>query len=805
MAKPKKLRKVILGVVIGIICSQFFFSAGNFCRPRIVRRSAKADKLESLEKFYTDEGRKNLLFAGVMTAKQYLDTRAKAIYDTWGKDVPGRTVIFSSENSTSEYLPLVALRGIDDSYPPQKKSFAMLKYMHDHFIDRYEWFLRADDDVYIRNNKLEEMLRGVDSRKPFFIGQTGRGTKEEKGHLSLDSDENFCMGGPGIIMSRETLKRIAPYIEECLRNLYTTHEDVEVGRCVRRFAGVSCTWNYEMQVIFYHNNSGETAFGGNLKHKEVHKAITLHPLKNPEHMYKLHTYMQGLKIQEALQQSILLHRDIATSMKQLGYRISSLGTANLTSNVSLFPVKKGQEAYLGDTGLLGTPVGITRYQPKKLEDVLEWELISKTLYSHRDLNPRRRIGSSIKEGLADVTREIMELINSFSKQRGRIIDFKEILYGYWRLDPLHGVDLILDLLLVYKKYRGHKMTVQVRRHAYVQQTFTGIFIREVPDPSSPDFVSSSNGEDKNILNQFINRLSNNLPPLLSFTQSDTNKKPSQINFLLPLSGRHTTFVRFLKMYEEVCIKNWESTTLYVILYRSIDSPHDYTLSKKLINQVNSRIKRTYRSDYRTHGSIVIIDGGKYNEIFSRASALQKAVNTLSDSDLMLFIDVDIVFDQKFLGRVRKNTVKDRSVYFPIVYSLYSPKLLDIGIESYSKVDFSYFTENQTDSNRGFWRQFGFGIASMYKADYQALGGFDLSITGWGTEDVTFFDGVVQSHTRRIFRSVDPGLIHVFHEVKCNSDDLDLEQRNMCLGTKGSTLGSMETLQKIFEKYRKLFR
>lgn len=67
----------------------------------------------------------------------------------------------------------------------------------------------------------------------------------------------------------------------------------------------------------------------------------------------------------------------------------------------------------------------------------------------------------------------MELINSYSKQRGRVIDFKEILYGYWRMDPIYGVDLILDLLLVYRKYRGHKMTVQVRRHAYIQQTFTG--------------------------------------------------------------------------------------------------------------------------------------------------------------------------------------------------------------------------------------------------------------------------------------------------------------------------------------------
>lgn len=68
-------------------------------------------------------------------------------------------------------LPVVALPGVDDRYPPQKKSFMMLHYMYVHFIDKFEWFLRADDDVFIKPDKLEKFLRRVDSTKKQFIGE----------------------------------------------------------------------------------------------------------------------------------------------------------------------------------------------------------------------------------------------------------------------------------------------------------------------------------------------------------------------------------------------------------------------------------------------------------------------------------------------------------------------------------------------------------------------------------------------------------------------------------------------------------
>lgn len=195
---------------------------------------------------------RKLLFIGVMTAQKYLDTRALAIHNTWGQTVPGKLIFFSSSSSRSNFsLPLVPLPLVDDSYPPQKKSFLMLKFMHDHFIDDFEWFMRADDDVYIRTDLLEKFLRSVNSSKPQFIGQAGLGNKEEFGQLSLQPDENFCMGGPGMIMSKDTLKLVIPHIRYCLKNLYSTHEDVEVGRCIRKFVGIPCTWSYEVSYFIF--------------------------------------------------------------------------------------------------------------------------------------------------------------------------------------------------------------------------------------------------------------------------------------------------------------------------------------------------------------------------------------------------------------------------------------------------------------------------------------------------------------------------------------------------------------------------
>ena len=163
----------------------------------------------------------DLMLVGVLTAKEFVNTRVTAIYETWAKSIHGKVIFFSGENSTSDNImntAIISLLGVTDTYPPQKKSFLVLKYMHDFYLNQFEWFVRADDDVYIKGDKLAKFLASVDSSKVYYIGQAGKGRKHERGKLGLFDDKTYCMGGPGIIISRATLKKVVPHISYCLQN-----------------------------------------------------------------------------------------------------------------------------------------------------------------------------------------------------------------------------------------------------------------------------------------------------------------------------------------------------------------------------------------------------------------------------------------------------------------------------------------------------------------------------------------------------------------------------------------------------------
>lgn len=699
---------------------------------------------------YIDKDEKSFLLIGVITAQKFLDTRAVAAFKTWAQTCVGtcKVLFFSSEGSTTNSdIPLISLDGVDDSYPPQRKSLLMLKYMHDHYIDNFEWFVRADDDVFIKGDRVEKFLRSINSSEAHYIGQAGKGTKDEVGKLFLDDQDNFCMGGPGIVFSHQTLRQMSPHIGSCLHNLLTTHEDVEVGRCVKNYVGITCTWAFEMQYLFYQNYKEEVgSFQTTLKDKAVRVALTLHSVKEPKHQYRIANYLRSIHIQDLHQKELSLQREITDVDQMMRYQ----KTTGVFSKQGLHP-------------------SLFKYSPKSADDILSWEYISKSVFSHRDSNPRHGITRPIKTSMEDVIVQMMQMVNKNARQKGRTIDFKSLWYGYHRVSPLYGADYVMDLLLTYKKHKGKRMTVPVRRHAYLQQVFGSI--ESIEDP----FTAQKHSYDSEFESPF---LFHDLGAGSKFETLPTKIKMAEtIHFILPLSGRLHIFVRFLENYEKTCLGTKDKCQLHVVLFNTDMEP---SVVNDLVNLVGK-----YQKQYGGPSIEVTFADGP----FARAKALDMGASQCGPDSLLLFIDVDILFSQEALTRIRLNTKKGVQVYYPIVFSQYDPFLLCNTSNTSCEVNWRDFS-----TDMGYWRSFGYGIVSLYGSDLSAVGGFNTSIQGWGKEDVDLYSKFCDSNFT-VFRAVDPHLVHAFHPIACDAH-LEEAQFQMCLGSRASSFASVNKLANI---------
>jgi hypothetical protein len=179
----------------------------------------------------------------------------------------------------------------------------MYRYIYDNYINEFDWFMRADDDVYVRIPQLIKYLSKKDPTKPLYIGSPGRGRKNDLSRLKLKSTDAYCMGGPGIVMSRKLLMELVVHLDNCLKHVVVSYnEDVEVGRCIMRKLGINCTNTYKMSKLFYQDYSNGSMFTNvgtlkplNKKMKDIlANILTFHPLKTKQKMYSLHeTFLQN--------------------------------------------------------------------------------------------------------------------------------------------------------------------------------------------------------------------------------------------------------------------------------------------------------------------------------------------------------------------------------------------------------------------------------------------------------------------------------------------------------------------------------
>lgn len=251
----------------------------------------------------------------------------------------------------------------------------------------------------------------------------------------------------------------------------------------------------------------------------------------------------------------------------------------------------------------------------------------------------------------------------------------------------------------------------------------------------------------------------------------TDQKQKFVHFLLTISGRHENFRRFLRSFSKFTDK---FTTLNIACFDK-----DLVILKQIIKSETRGLGNT---------NILSIVHLKNSE-FSRGVGLNRLVKSTAanlrnsnldsgDEFLMFLCDVDLVFEEQVLTRLRRNTSKG-VMYYPIFFSQFDPFSVN---KNCSTAVFSI-----TECN-GFWRFFSYGMVSLYYSDFLKVGGFNENIRGWGKEDLEFVDLTLSKHIQ-IFKASDRGIFHVHHDKYCDSSVLKNDQFRMCKESRSSHYGS----------------
>ncbi|XP_061613584.1 chondroitin sulfate glucuronyltransferase [Phyllopteryx taeniolatus] len=375
---------------------------------------------------HTELGIRERLLVGVLTSRATLNTLAVAVNRTVAHHFP-RTFFFTGLRSPKVPHGMAVVAHGDDR--PVWLMYETVRHLHRKYGDDYDWFLLAQDDTYMQARRLIRLADHLSAGRDVYMGRA-----EE--FIGGEEKARYCHGGYGYLLSRGLLSRLQPHLDACRNDILSVRPDEWLGRCIIDYLGLSCV-EVHQEMTFRYFELGKNADPEREDGAQFREAFTVHPVSEPNLMYRLHKRFSQLELD-------LTYAQIQDLQMQIG-NLSELmpeGAAGLT-----------------------WPVGINApFKPRTRFEVLNWDYFTEEhMFACAEGSPKCELRGADRADVGAVLEVALERLNARYQPRLRFLK-RRLLNGYRRFDPTRGMEYVLDLALEAYTQKGHSQVIAKRVH-----------------------------------------------------------------------------------------------------------------------------------------------------------------------------------------------------------------------------------------------------------------------------------------------------------------------------------------------------
>lgn len=371
-------------------------------------KPSKSEKLLRPRYYTTELGMRDKLLVAVISTKDSIGSFGIALNKTLNHHVD--KVIFFIDGIGSKKLGLnIPIVGFKDE-KPLIKVFRVLSYLHENYLNEFDYFFVVSDRTYIHGRKLYRMVQRISISKNVHMG------------MLMDNPESlYCSIDAGIILSHSVLQAVGAKLSWCTRNTYSEADTDNLGRCILHATDKPCVSNLQGQEYTSYRLREDAEVVSHLQliggSSLVREAVTVSNVPEANDVYTLHMFY--------LQDDV---RRVNSSIQEFRREIQYAKPFS--------PIIKREDTWPVGTAPVHYP--LTRF------DVIRWETFNAThIFLPDDFqNTKPIIGADLLDIMSVVNASVAHM---HTKTNGNL-EYRGIEYGHRRLDPTRGVDYILSLI-----------------------------------------------------------------------------------------------------------------------------------------------------------------------------------------------------------------------------------------------------------------------------------------------------------------------------------------------------------------------